>query len=111
MAAVHTFTIADVWTCREYPRFRVLPVCHRAVGNVRSVPTSPSLVTGPPAPSSAPPRRRRADLVMVVVALVLAVWVTSGLWRDPNGRAITVNSSDQALFEWLLAFGAHALTH
>ncbi|XTZ18305.1 DUF2079 domain-containing protein [Micromonospora echinospora] len=75
------------------------------------MPTSPSLLTGPPAPSSAPTRSRRADLVMVLVALALAVWVTSGLWRDPNGRAITVNSSDQALFEWLLAFGAHALTH
>ena len=37
--------------------------------------------------------------------------MTSGLWTDPHGRAITVNSSDQALFEWLLAFGAHALTH
>ena len=37
--------------------------------------------------------------------------MTSGLWRDPNSRAITVNSSDQALFEWLLAFGGHALTH
>lgn len=48
---------------------------------------------------------------MTLVAVGLAVWVTSGLWWDPNGRAITVNSSDQALFEWLLAFGAHALTH
>ena len=28
--------------------------------------------------------------------------MTSGLWIDPNGRAIKVNSSDQALFEWLL---------
>ncbi|SCL17808.1 hypothetical protein GA0074692_0258 [Micromonospora pallida] len=70
------------------------------------------MVTGPPpAPSSVPPRNRRADLVMALVALALAVWVTSGLWQNPNGRAITVNSSDQALFEWLLAFGAHALTH
>ncbi len=48
---------------------------------------------------------------MTLVALALAVWVTSGLWRDPNGRAITVNSSDQALFEWLLAFGGHAVSH
>ncbi|TDB69575.1 DUF2079 domain-containing protein [Micromonospora sp. KC723] len=55
--------------------------------------------------------RRRADLVVTLVAVALAVWVTSGLWRDPNGRAITVNASDQALFEWLLAFGGHALTH
>ncbi|MEH0845790.1 DUF2079 domain-containing protein [Micromonospora sp. CPCC 205711] len=56
-------------------------------------------------------RGRRADLVVALVAVALAVWVTSGLWRDPNHRAITVNSSDQALFEWLLAFGGHALTH
>ncbi|SCG15033.1 Predicted membrane protein [Micromonospora echinofusca] len=74
------------------------------------MPTSPSL-----APSPAPPprvvRHRRADLTVALVALALAVWVTSGLWRDPNTRTITVNSSDQALFEWLLAFGGHAVTH
>ena len=74
------------------------------------MPTSPSL-----APSPAPPprvvRHRRADLTVALVALALAVWVTSGLWRDPNTRAITVNSSDQALFEWLLAFGGHSVTH
>ncbi|MGN9775512.1 DUF2079 domain-containing protein [Micromonospora sp. H33] len=74
------------------------------------MPISPSL-----APAPVPPvrvvRDRRADLVVALLALALAVWVTSGLWRDPNGRAITVNSSDQALFEWLLAFGGHALTH
>lgn len=66
-----------------------------------SAPTSPVPVT----------RDRRADLIVTLVALALAVWVTSGLWRDPNGRAITVNSSDQALFEWLLAFGGHAVSH
>nr|MDT0658922.1 DUF2079 domain-containing protein [Micromonospora sp. DSM 115978] len=54
---------------------------------------------------------RRLDLVAVLAALTLAGWVTSGLWRDPAGRAISVNSSDQALFEWLLAYGGHALTH
>ncbi|MGC4805643.1 DUF2079 domain-containing protein [Micromonospora sp. DT233] len=53
----------------------------------------------------------RVDLVVVVVALALAGWVTSGLWQAPNQRAITANSSDQAFFEWLLAFGGHALTH
>ncbi|RKF28319.1 DUF2079 domain-containing protein [Micromonospora globbae] len=76
------------------------------------MPTSPSVATGP-APASPPrtARGRRADLIVVLAALVLAVWVTSGLWRDPNVRAVTVNSSDQALFEWLLAFGGHALTH
>jgi hypothetical protein len=62
-------------------------------------------------PASATTRSRRADLLMAAVALALAFWVTSGLWLAPNARAITVNSSDQALFEWLLAYGAHALTH
>ncbi|MFD0786881.1 DUF2079 domain-containing protein, partial [Micromonospora azadirachtae] len=76
------------------------------------MPTSPSVAAGP-APASPPRtvRGRRADLIVVLAALALAVWVTSGLWRDPNVRTITVNSSDQALFEWLLAFGGHALTH
>ncbi|KWV29882.1 hypothetical protein [Micromonospora rifamycinica] len=76
------------------------------------MPTSPTLAADQP-PTAAPDARRgrRADLIVVIVAVVLAVWVTSGLWRDPDQRAITVNSSDQALFEWLLAFGGHAVTH
>ncbi|MEU4478787.1 DUF2079 domain-containing protein [Micromonospora sp. NPDC023966] len=73
------------------------------------MPSSPSVATGP---STAPAtRNRRADLLLVLAAVALAFWVTSGMWRDPNTRTITVNSSDQALFEWLLAFGGHAVTH
>ncbi|MFG1658651.1 DUF2079 domain-containing protein [Micromonospora chersina] len=71
------------------------------------MPSSPSQATGP----STTFRNRRADLVLVLAAVALALWVTSGMWRDPNTRTITVNSSDQALFEWLLAFGGHAITH
>ncbi|WP_433312501.1 DUF2079 domain-containing protein [Micromonospora chersina] len=71
------------------------------------MPSSPSLATGP----STIFRNRRADLLLLLAAVALALWVTSGMWRDPNTRMITVNSSDQALFEWLLAFGGHALTH
>ncbi|MFR9778221.1 DUF2079 domain-containing protein [Micromonospora sp. MS34] len=75
------------------------------------MPFSPSLAASP-SPASAPAvRNRRADLVVVLAAVALALWVTSGMWRDPNSRTITVNSSDQALFEWLLAFGGHAVTH
>ncbi|WP_446216183.1 DUF2079 domain-containing protein [Micromonospora sp. IBHARD004] len=75
------------------------------------MPSSPSVATDP-SPGSAPViRDRRADLIVVLAALALAIWVTSGMWRDPNTRTITVNSSDQALFEWLLAFGGHSLTH
>jgi hypothetical protein len=69
------------------------------------VATDPS----PASPTAAPDRR--ADLVVVLAALALAVWVTSGMWRNPGTRMITVNSSDQALFEWLLAFGGHTLVH
>ncbi|MEU9825777.1 DUF2079 domain-containing protein [Micromonospora chersina] len=71
------------------------------------MPSSPSQAIGPSTTS----RNRRADLVLVLAAVALALWVTSGMWRDPNTRTITVNSSDQALFEWLLAFGGHAVTH
>ncbi|MGS2618343.1 DUF2079 domain-containing protein [Micromonospora sp. LZ34] len=74
------------------------------------MPISPSLAPSPASPPRVA-RDRRADLFVALAALALAVWVTSGLWRDPNVRTITVNSSDQALFEWLLAFGGHALTH
>ncbi|WP_422743114.1 DUF2079 domain-containing protein [Micromonospora sp. WMMD754] len=73
------------------------------------MPFSPSPVTGPSPGTAA--RDRRADLLVTLAAVALALWVTSGMWRDPNSRTITVNSSDQALFEWLLAFGGHALTH
>ncbi|QOC90964.1 DUF2079 domain-containing protein [Micromonospora craniellae] len=72
-----------------------------------SSPSSASVTTAPPRVT----RDRHADLIVALIALALAVWVTSGLWRDPNGRAITVNSSDQALFEWLLAFGGHTVSH
>ncbi|SDZ05293.1 hypothetical protein SAMN05444365_10566 [Micromonospora pattaloongensis] len=70
-----------------------------------------SAATPVTSPDAAPTPRRRTDLLVAVAALALAFWVTSGLWLDPNGRAITVNSSDQAFFEWLLAYGGHAVTH
>jgi len=70
-------------------------------------------MTEPVAAPADPPAtsRRRPDLLVAALALGLAVLVTAGLWADPDHRTIKVNSSDQALFEWLLAYGAHALTH
>jgi hypothetical protein len=56
-------------------------------------------------------RSRRTDLLVGVVSLALALWVTSGLWIDPARKASEVNSGDQALFEWLLSYGAYAITH
>jgi hypothetical protein len=48
---------------------------------------------------------------VAATSLGLAFWVTSGLWLDPNQSAVRVNAGDQALFEWYLAYGGHALTH
>ncbi|ASW57878.1 DUF2029 domain-containing protein [Plantactinospora sp. KBS50] len=67
-----------------------------------------------PEPAGPPTARRpyrRGDLLALVASVALAFWVTSGLWLDPDRRAVTVNSSDQSLFEWLLAFGAHTVFH
>jgi hypothetical protein len=55
--------------------------------------------------------RRRVDLAVAVIAMALAIYLTSGLWAAPQHRAIDVNSGDQALFEWLLSYGAHAVIH
>lgn len=55
--------------------------------------------------------RRRVDAAVAVIAIGLAVYLTNGLWAAPLHRAIDVNSGDQALFEWLLSYGAHAIAH
>lgn len=50
--------------------------------------------------------------VLVLACYVgLAVWVTSGLWAAPDTRVLTDNPNDQPLMEWMLAYGAHAVTH
>ncbi|MBE1492544.1 DUF2079 domain-containing protein [Plantactinospora soyae] len=85
-----------------------MPLSSSALAGPTPQPSTPQPPTAPPAER---PHRRRIDLLVAVAAIAVAFWVTSGLWLDPNGRAITVNSSDQALFEWLLAYGAHALSH
>ncbi len=54
---------------------------------------------------------KKNDILVAVASIALACWVTSGFLVDPNGRASLVNSGDQALFEWLLSFGAYAVTH
>jgi hypothetical protein len=48
---------------------------------------------------------------MAALALGFAGWLTGGLWIGPNHRAMTINASDQALFEWLLAYAADGLRH
>lgn len=48
---------------------------------------------------------------MAGLSLAMAAWVTNGIWADPARKASGANSGDQALFEWLLSYGAYALTH
>ncbi|MEU5783653.1 hypothetical protein [Micromonospora lupini] len=54
-------------------------------------------------------RRHRADLLIVVVWVALAGWLTHGLWPDPDGRTLALNPEDQTLYEWFLAVDARAL--
>src|SRR5439155_9183681 len=63
-------------------------------------------------PAGEPPKAgRRTDLLAAVLSLAAALWLTTGLWVGPNHRVLRVNASDQALFEWLLSYAAHAVTH
>ncbi|MEH1026980.1 hypothetical protein V6W11_04420 [Micromonospora profundi] len=54
-------------------------------------------------------RRHRADLLVALLWVVLAGWLTHGLWPDPGGRTLALNAEDQALYEWFLAVDARAL--
>ncbi|BBH66803.1 glycosyl transferase [Actinoplanes sp. OR16] len=46
-----------------------------------------------------------------MIALVLAVYVTNGLWRDPYRHGLSDNIGDQAWFEWLLGYGVYMLSN
>lgn len=63
-----------------------------------------------PAPAH-PPRSRRADLLVLLVCVLAAGYLTCRMWIDPNHRVILHNQGDQALFEWLLGYAAHTVTH
>ncbi|MFF5177506.1 hypothetical protein ACFY2Q_05705 [Micromonospora sp. NPDC000316] len=54
-------------------------------------------------------RRHRADLLVALIWVVLAGWLTHGLWPDPGGRTLALNPEDQALYEWFLAVDARAV--
>jgi hypothetical protein len=68
-------------------------------------------VTSPRVPRDDRTRNRRTDLAVALVCLAGALYLTSGLWLSPNNRVVSHNQGDQALFEWLLTYQAHALTH
>ncbi|HKT05207.1 MAG TPA: DUF2079 domain-containing protein [Rugosimonospora sp.] len=49
--------------------------------------------------------------MVALVCLAGAIYLTWGLWLSPNDRVVLHNQGDQALFEWLLTYQTHALTH
>ncbi|HEY0700175.1 MAG TPA: hypothetical protein VGD43_20515, partial [Micromonospora sp.] len=56
-----------------------------------------------PARGDQPSGRRRIDLLVCLAFLVLAGWLTHGLWPDPDTRVLALNPEDQTLYEWFLA--------
>ncbi|HEX2300660.1 MAG TPA: hypothetical protein VHH34_19500, partial [Pseudonocardiaceae bacterium] len=79
-----------------------------------AAPATAAAPDDPPAEISAAPRTRRAwrsAVLLAVLYLGVAVYVTNGLWRDPYGRVLRQNAGDQAFFEWLLGYGWYLLTH
>jgi hypothetical protein len=78
----------------------------------RPAPTADTMPTRPDADRPvAAERSRRADVLAAVLSIAGAFWLTAGAWVDPGHRAVQVNAGDQALFEWLLGYAAHAVTH
>jgi hypothetical protein len=54
-------------------------------------------------------RTHRTDLAVGLLFLLLAAWLTHGLWPDPTGRVLALNQEDQTLYEWFLATDARLL--
>ncbi|WP_435830938.1 hypothetical protein [Polymorphospora rubra] len=54
-------------------------------------------------------RDHAPDLVICLIFLVVAGWVTHGLWPDPGSRVLALNPEDQTLYEWFLANDARLL--
>jgi hypothetical protein len=50
---------------------------------------------------------------MVALSLATSCWILSGLFMGggPNHRVLRINASDQAFFEWLLAYAANCVRH
>jgi hypothetical protein len=63
------------------------------------------------APPEPPGRSARwlADCLVCLAFVLLAGWLTHGLWPDPGHRVLALNQRDQVLYEWLLANDARVL--
>lgn len=66
-------------------------------------------------PGRSTPRRRwtprRLDLAAYGVFLLAALWVTSRIWIDPDGRVAALYSSDPAQVQFFLAHSVRVVLH
>jgi hypothetical protein len=77
---------------------------------VVTVEEAPSPVAEPPV--RAPRRHRVVDLAALLSCLGLALYLTAGLWRDPDHRALSfLGGADELLLQWYLAHAAHLVAH
>ena len=65
--------------------------------------------TSPPAPHGR--RGRIADAAALTTFLLLGVYLTSGLLRDPFGLHVTGNRQDSVQLQWLLLHATRLFTH
>jgi hypothetical protein len=54
---------------------------------------------------------RRVDLLVTLVYLLGAFWVTIHAWLDPGGRILGDQAKDQAFNEWMFSYDAHVTRH
>jgi hypothetical protein len=89
-------------------------------GDIAEVPTTGGQASTEIAPSVVDPLRRRViaaiwehrtDLSAVALYTILAVWMLSHLWINPNDRRLANNLGDPSLFQWFLAHAAKSVTH
>ncbi|PWU46771.1 hypothetical protein DLJ46_16795 [Micromonospora globispora] len=53
--------------------------------------------------------RYRRDLLVGLLFVLFAGWLTQGLWPSPGQRMLALNPADQTLYEWFLAVDSRAL--
>jgi hypothetical protein len=79
-----------------------------------SAPSSPrDQAADRPAEATRASRLRHVpDILALAAYVVLSLYLTAGLWRNPNRRALSfLDGGDELLLQWYLAHSAHAVTH
>jgi len=77
---------------------RAVPEKHLGAGAATALPRSGAIATWLA-------RGQVRDTLVCLGFLLLAGWVTNGLWPNPGGRILALNPPDQILYEWFLAHG------